>query len=206
MDRRVRTRAHRRNSRPRRPPTRPSSLLEPRPCPHSLPRLISHSSALSRALPTPPDAAGDPRPLPRPSSSPETAPSHPELRPEVRHLCPCLISPISLCARPILASPVLGRGGPPRPCTVADQFSPVQCPGVAPCVTPTSAEAFLGLSAPQAPSPWPESLTGVPPVRPRPPPHRSSPSVRRFVAFSPPLSLSWHSLPLCPIPATPEPP
>jgi hypothetical protein len=91
VDRRVRTRARRRNSRPRCPPTRPNSLLEPRSCPHSLPRLISHSSALSRALPTPPDAARDPRPLPRPSSSPETAPSHPELRPEVRHLCPCLI-------------------------------------------------------------------------------------------------------------------
>jgi hypothetical protein len=115
VDRRVRTRAPRRNSRPRCPPTRPISLLEPHPCPHSLPHLISLNSALSRALPTPPDSVGDPRPLPRPSSSPETAPSHPELRPKVRHRCPCLISPTSLCARPILASPVLGRGGPPCP-------------------------------------------------------------------------------------------
>jgi hypothetical protein len=83
---------------------------------------------------------------------------------------------------------------------VAGQFSPVQCPGVGPYVTSASAEAFPGLSAPQAPSPWLESLTGVPPVRPRPSPHRSSPSVHRFVAFSPPLSSPWHSLPLCPIP------
>jgi hypothetical protein len=67
---------------------------------------------------------------------------------------------------------------------VAGQFSPIQCPGVGPCVTHASAEAFLGLSAPQAPSPWPESLIGVPPVRPRPPPRRSSPSVRGFVDFS----------------------
>jgi hypothetical protein len=115
VDRHVRTRARRRNSRPRRSPTRPSSLLEPRQRPHSLPRLISHSFALSLALATPLDAAGDPRPLARPSSSTETAPSHPKLRAEVRHLCLCLISPISFCARPILASPVLGRGGPPRP-------------------------------------------------------------------------------------------
>jgi hypothetical protein len=114
VDRRVRTRARRRNSRPRRPPTRPSSLLEPCQRLHSLPRLISPSSALSRALPTLPDAAEDSRPLPRPSSSLETAPSHPELRPEVRHLWSCLISPISLCARPILASLVFGCGGPPR--------------------------------------------------------------------------------------------
>jgi hypothetical protein len=115
VDRLVRTCAHRRNSRPLRPPTRPSSLLEPRQRPHSLPRLISHSSALSRALPMLPDTVGDPRLLPQPSSSWETAPSHPELCPEVKHLCPCLISPISLCARPILASSVLARGGPPRP-------------------------------------------------------------------------------------------
>jgi hypothetical protein len=115
VDQRVCTHARRRNSWPRRPPTRPSSLFEPRQRLHSLPHLISHSSALSRATPTSPDATGDPRALPRPSSSPETAPSHPELRPEVRHLCPCLISPILLCARPILASPVFDRGGPPRP-------------------------------------------------------------------------------------------
>jgi hypothetical protein len=176
-------------------PRAPSSLLEYRQCPHSLPRLISHSSTLSRALPTPPDAAGDSRPLLRPSSTPETTPRHPELCPEVRHLCSCLISPISLCARPILASPVLDRGlSAPYP-------GPV--PRCRSGVTPSSAEAFPGLSAPHVPSLWPESLTGVPPVRPRPSPRRSSPSVRGFVAFSPPLSSSWHSLPLCLIPATP---
>jgi hypothetical protein len=112
VDQRVRTRAHRQISWPRRPPTRPAPLLEPWQCPHLLPRLISHSIALSRALPSPPDAARDPRPRSRPSSSPETAPSLSELRPEVRHLCPCLISLVPLCARPILTSPVLGRGGP----------------------------------------------------------------------------------------------
>jgi hypothetical protein len=71
---------------------------------------------------------------------------------------------------------------------VAGQFSPVQCPSVGPYVTPASAEALPGLSAPQAPSPWLESLTGIPSVRPRPSPHRSPLSVLRFMAFSPPLS------------------
>jgi hypothetical protein len=85
VDRRVRTRARRRISRPRRPPTCPSPFLEPRQCPAHTPRLNSHSFTLSRALPTPPAAAGDPRPCSRPSSSPETAPSLPELCPEVRH-------------------------------------------------------------------------------------------------------------------------
>jgi hypothetical protein len=93
----------------------PQLLFEPRPCPHSLPRLVSCSTALARALLMPPDLAGDPRPPPRPSSSPETTPSHPELCPKVRHLCPCSVSPISFCRWPILASPEFGRGGPPRP-------------------------------------------------------------------------------------------
>jgi hypothetical protein len=88
-------------------------FLEPRQCPAHTPCLTSLDFTLSRALPTPPAAAGDPRPRSRPSSSPETAPSLPELRPEVRHLCPCSISLVSLCAWPILASPVLGRGDPP---------------------------------------------------------------------------------------------
>jgi hypothetical protein len=103
----------RRISRPRRPPTRPAPFLEPRQCPAHAPCLISHSFTLSRALPTPPAAAGDPRPRFRPPSSPETAPSLPELRPEVRHPSPCPISPIAPCARPISPSPVLVRGGPP---------------------------------------------------------------------------------------------
>jgi hypothetical protein len=109
----MRTRACRRISRPRRPPTCLASFLEPRKCPHSLPHLISHRIALSRALPSPLDAAGEPRRRSQPSSSPEIAPSLPELRPEVRHLCPCLISLVSLYARPILASSVLGHGGLP---------------------------------------------------------------------------------------------
>jgi hypothetical protein len=37
-------------------------FLEPRQCPALAPRLISHTLALSRALPSPPDAAEDPRP------------------------------------------------------------------------------------------------------------------------------------------------
>jgi hypothetical protein len=113
VDQRVRTRARHRISQPRCPPTRPAPLLEPRQCPHSLPRLISHNNALSCALPLPPDVVGDPRPHSRPFSSPETAPSLPELHSEVRYLCPRLISLVLLFARPILASPVLGRGGPP---------------------------------------------------------------------------------------------
>jgi hypothetical protein len=104
--------ARHRISRPRCLPTCPAPFLEPRQSLHSLPRLISHSVTLSRALPSPLDAAGDPRPCSRPSSSSETAPSLVELRPEVRHLCQSLISLVSLCAWPILASPVLGRGDP----------------------------------------------------------------------------------------------
>jgi hypothetical protein len=113
VDRRLCTRARRRVSRPRRPPTRPTPFLEPRQCPTHTRHLISHSLALSHALPTPLAAAGDPRPHSRPSSSPETAPSLPELRPEVRHSSSCPISLIASCVRPISPSPVLDRGGPP---------------------------------------------------------------------------------------------
>ncbi|ONM32786.1 hypothetical protein ZEAMMB73_Zm00001d041288 [Zea mays] len=113
MDRRVRTRARRRISRPQRPPTRPTLFLEPRHCPTHTPHLISCSFALSRALPSPPAATGDPRPCSRPSSSPETAPSLPELRPEVRHPSPCPIFLIAPYVRPISPSPVLGRGDLP---------------------------------------------------------------------------------------------
>jgi hypothetical protein len=109
MDQRVRTHARRRVSRPRRPPTRPTPFLKPRQCPALAPRLISHALALSRALPTSPAAAGDPRPRSRPSSSPETTP----ILPEVRHPSPCPISLIVPCVRPISPSSVLGRGGPP---------------------------------------------------------------------------------------------
>jgi hypothetical protein len=94
-------------------PTRPAPFLEPRQCPAHTPHLISLGFTLSRALPTPPAAAGDPRPRYRPSSSPETAPSLPELRLEVRHPSPCPISLIVPCVRPISPSPVLDRGGPP---------------------------------------------------------------------------------------------
>jgi hypothetical protein len=85
VDRRLRTRARRRVSRPRRPPTRPTPFIEHRQCPAHTPHLISCSFTLSRALPSSPAAVGDPRPRSRPSSSSETAPSLPELRPEVRY-------------------------------------------------------------------------------------------------------------------------
>jgi hypothetical protein len=113
VDRRVRTCACRRISRPRRPPTRPAPFLEPLLSPAHTPRLIFHILVLSHALLLPPDAAGDPRPCSRPSSSLETAPSLPELCPEVIHPSPCPISLIASCVRPILLSPVLDRGGPP---------------------------------------------------------------------------------------------
>jgi hypothetical protein len=113
MDRRVRTRARHRISRPRRPPTRLAPFLEPHQCPAHTPRLISLSFTLSRALLTPPATARDPRPCSRPSSSLETAPSLTELRPKVIHSSPCPISSIAPCVRPISPSLVLGRGGPP---------------------------------------------------------------------------------------------
>jgi hypothetical protein len=112
VDRRMRTRACRRVSRPRRSPTRPAPFLEPHQCPAHTPCLISHNFTLSHALPTPLAAAGDPRPCSLPSSSPETAPSLPELRPEVRHPSLGPISLIVPCARPISPSPVFGHGGP----------------------------------------------------------------------------------------------
>jgi hypothetical protein len=113
VDRRVRTRACHRVSRPRRPPTRPAPFIEPRQCPAHTPHLNSLTLALSRALPSPPAVAEDPRPRSRSSSSPKTAPSLPELHPEVRHPSPCPISPIAPCVRPISPSPVLGRGSLP---------------------------------------------------------------------------------------------
>jgi hypothetical protein len=97
VDRRVRTHARRRISRPRRPPMRPAPFLEPCQCPALAPRLISRSSALSRPLPTPPAAAGDPCPRSRPSSSLEIAPGLLEVRPEVRLPPPCLFYLICDC-------------------------------------------------------------------------------------------------------------
>jgi hypothetical protein len=116
VDRRMRTRTRRRVSRSRHPPTRPAPLLRAPPVPRAHPSPHFARFTLSRALPTPPAAAGDPRPRSQPSSSPETAPSLPELRPEVRHPSSCPISSIAPCARPIPPSPVLGRGGPPCSC------------------------------------------------------------------------------------------
>jgi hypothetical protein len=72
----------------------PSSLLRAPLVPRARPpHLISRSTALSRALPTPPAAAGDPRPRSRPPNSPETAP----ILPEVRLPPPCLFYLIRVC-------------------------------------------------------------------------------------------------------------
>jgi hypothetical protein len=80
VNRRVRTRARRRFSRPRRPPMRPTPFLEPRKCPALAPRLILHTLALSRALPSPLDATGDrskpPRAPPR-GETPVPVPNFP---------------------------------------------------------------------------------------------------------------------------------
>jgi hypothetical protein len=93
------------------PPMCPAQFLEPCQRPAHTPRLISHSFALSLALPTPLATVEDPRPCSWPSSLPEIAPSLPELRPKVRHPSPCPNSFTMPYVRPILPSPVLGRGG-----------------------------------------------------------------------------------------------
>jgi hypothetical protein len=91
----------------------PNSLFRAPQCPAHTPHLISCSFTLSRALPTPPAAAGDPRPCSWPSSSSETAPGLPELRLVVRHSSPCPISLIAPCVRPISPSPMVDHGDPP---------------------------------------------------------------------------------------------
>jgi hypothetical protein len=123
VDRRVRTRACRRVSRPRRPPTRPAPFLEPLQCPAHAPRLIPLSFTLFLAQPTPPAAAGVPRPCSQPSSSPETAPRLPELCPEVTR--PCAQFPL-LC--PLFGQFHLRRcSAAAVPCAraVTDRFSPI---------------------------------------------------------------------------------
>jgi hypothetical protein len=101
---------------PRSPSTLPAHtpqlLFQHRP--HSLLRPISHSLALSRALPSTLDLTGDPRPPCRSPSSSEATPSDPELCPEVRHLFPCSVFPFVLCRRLISASPEVDHGGLPR--------------------------------------------------------------------------------------------
>jgi hypothetical protein len=74
-----------------------SSFFEHRPRPHSLPRPISHSFALSCALHMPLGLVGDPRTSCQSSCSPEAVPGHPELCPEVIHLLLCLVFPIHAC-------------------------------------------------------------------------------------------------------------
>jgi hypothetical protein len=106
----------RRDPRPHRPPTHPSSFLSTT---HTRTRSLipfcTASLSLSHAVPSQLDLAGDPCSPCRSPSSPEATPSDPELHPEVRHLFPCSVSLIMLCRRPISASPEFGRGGPPRP-------------------------------------------------------------------------------------------
>jgi hypothetical protein len=64
-------------------------IFDPRSHPLSLPCHISHTLALSRALPPPPLLVGDPRTPWRPSSPSEAASSRPERRPEVRNSLLC---------------------------------------------------------------------------------------------------------------------
>jgi hypothetical protein len=82
----------------------------------------------------------------------------------------------------------------------------VQCPGFGLGCSPTS----TGTSPSPITADYPlwrsGFLTGVTPARPRPPPRRSPLSALGLVASSPPLSSPWRSLPLCPTPATLEPP
>jgi hypothetical protein len=89
---------------------------------------------------------------------------------------------------------------------VTGQIGSAQYACDGPCVTPPSARATLGLSVPQALSPWPESLTGVPLARPKLLPRRFPLSTLGLVAVTPPSSSPGHSPPLYPTPATPEPP
>ena len=114
VDQHARTRARTPRSPATSPARAPQHLFEHRPRPHSFPRPISHSLALSRALPTLLDLAGDPRPPCQSSSPPEATPGHPELRSKVRHPFLCSVFPIVLRCWPISASPEVGRGGPPQ--------------------------------------------------------------------------------------------
>jgi hypothetical protein len=110
VDRRVRTRARRRVSRPRRPPTRPTPILEPRQCLALAPRLISHTLVLSHALPSPPETRA-------------RVPDHPAHR-RPRQASPSSAPRLDTCPRaqfPLLRPVfvqfrlplVLGRGGLP---------------------------------------------------------------------------------------------
>jgi hypothetical protein len=89
---------------------------------------------------------------------------------------------------------------------VAGQIGPVQCPRDGPWRSPRPAEVSPGLSAPQTPSPWPESLTGVTPTRPESSFSHSPLSDQGLVATTLPVSLPclphrfWLAL------ATPQPP
>jgi hypothetical protein len=94
----------------------PTSLLRAPPVPRARP--LPHFAQLHPLSRSAHAASRRRRPAPAfpTSMPPETAPSLPELCPKVRHLSPCPIFPIALCARPISTSPVLGRGGPPCSC------------------------------------------------------------------------------------------
>jgi hypothetical protein len=118
---------------PWRPPTSPAHapqlLFESHLHPLSLPCLISHTLALSRALSSPLVLAGDPRPRSRPSSPSEVVPSHTKLHPEVRNSFLCqfmLIPPCFSYFRPHRSSVVLVRSAR----TKTDWFSLASCPYV----------------------------------------------------------------------------
>jgi hypothetical protein len=164
-----------------------------------------HSPALSRALPTLLDLTGDPRPPCQSCSSLETTPGHPKLRPAVRHPFPCSGFPIvlrcwSIQLRRRLA--VVVR----RTRAVTDQIGPVKCPRTGPWRYPRPAEVSPGLSAPQTPSPKPESLTGVTPTRPESSFSHSPICDPGLVAITLPVSSLRLPLRFWPAPATSEPP
>jgi hypothetical protein len=104
---------------PRTPATSPAHVphlpFEHRPHPLSLPCLISLTPTLSRALPPPPEPAGDPRPPCRPYKLPGAALGFLEHRLEVRNL---LLCSFSFNAR--------------RTRMVSGQISLTSCPGCGP--------------------------------------------------------------------------
>jgi hypothetical protein len=152
VDQHTRTRARAPRSPATSPAHTPQLLFEHRLHPHSLPRPISHSLALSRALPSLLHLAGDPRPPCWSPSSPEATPSDPKLRSEVRHPFSCSVSSIMLCRQSILASPEFGHGGPPHPRGDRPNWSGSVPPRWS-LISPRSAEASPGPSAPQTPVP-----------------------------------------------------
>jgi hypothetical protein len=125
----------------------------------------------------------------------------PQAPPRAETPAPVLVLPYSCLLLANLASPACGRAR-----TVSGHPDLVQCPGFGPGCSPTSTGTSPSPTTADCPLWRPGFLTGVTPARPRPSLCRSPLSTLGFVASSPPLSSPWRSLPLCPTPATSEPP